>query len=262
MSIITTIIETVLTRIIASVKREDLEKMKMKLYRKIKVSELSMSACELIVATLENSGAIIKTESGLCVSVNQRLEPFLSGIPEPERKNDFDALNELCDRGLMDAYAGKLYCASAHAKKNVGTLKRLDDLRVFVYAPETVKTFYPIMATQPTIISIPFWSDKEARMIARGSLGGFHAKLVSRQECEEAILYMYREGLLDGVWFADDMGEPLLGLNLNAGFDLQAIASFFGDSLPLRIIADVSKRGRRIAQIDVGNLGEYVKAED
>ena len=262
MSIITTIIESLAPRIINGVDKKALSKIKMKLCGKIQVGGLSMSACELIVSAME-SGCVMEKANKLFVSVGSNNKPFVSGIPEEDRRSEKETLTELCDCGLLTQFADRIYLTTKKAQRNQDLLKRQDDVRVFAYAPETLKSFYPLMAHSDAIIGIPFWDDTKARIeIRREGKNGFRGVLVSRREAERIFEYLWHEDLLDEMWFTNQNSDRLFGLTIDESLDLATISSFFFGDIPVCLCGAVSKRGQRVARIKLDKLNEYIKSEE
>lgn len=254
MGLIQIILEKILSRLIGGVEGKDLERIRMKLKRKFNVSDLSLAAGELIVAVLDNSGAALKRSDGIYVAVNEKNAPFVSAIPQSERASDDEIVEELCDRGLLSPYNDKLFCATDKAKKLADALKRLDEIRVFVYAPDLVKTFFPIMSFEGATLRIQGWTDKRATAVARGG-GHFQARNEILRDVEFAVEYLYREKLIEDLRLVDFDDQKLVGLTINARLSIQGAASFFGDAIKVRIAADFTERARRVATIDLGKQG-------
>lgn len=262
MSIITTIIESLAPRIINGVDKKALSKIKMKLCGRIKTHNLSPTACELIVAVLEKDGAILEKHEGLYITLGDRDELFVSGIPEKERLPLESAMGELVDNGLVSKFTDKLYTATKKAWKNQKRLIRQDDVRVFLYAPKTLKSFYQVMARGEATVRIPFWDHDKAIIEVRCGEHNFKSLTVPPQIAEQVIEYLWRGGLLDEMWFTHKNGGRLFGLTINGRLDLDAINNTWGSAFPLCICGSISKRGQRVARIKLNKLNEYIKSEE
>ena len=214
-----------------------------------------MAARELIIAVLENGGAALKRSDGICVAVNEKNAPFVSAIPQSERASDDEIVEELCDRGLLTPYVDKLFLATDKARKLADALKRLDETRVFVYAPDLVKALFPTMSNEGATLRIQGWTNSCATIVAQSEKTIFtnSAKL---RDAEIAVEYLYREKLIENLRFVDLEDRRLIGLRIGASFSIQASASFFAGAIPVRIAADFSERARRVAKIDLGKLGQ------
>ena len=221
----------------------------------MKLKNLSMAAGELIVAVLENGGAALKRSDGICVAVNEKNAPFVSAIPQSERASDDEIVEELCDRGLLSPYVDKLFLATDKARKLADALKRLDETRVFVYAPNLVKAFFPIMAVEGATLRVQGWDVQRATAVAKSGLH-FQARNEPLRDVEFAVEYLYREKLIENLRFVDLKDRKLVGLTINAGWSIRSAASFFSDVIPVRIAADFTERARRVAKIDLGKLGQ------
>ena len=255
MGLIQIIFEKILSRLLDCVEGKNLERILMKFKRKFNVSDLSMAAGELIVAVLENSDAAFKRSDGICVAVNEKNAPFVSAIPQSERASDDEIVEELCDRGLLSPYVDKLFLATDKARKLADELKRLDETRIFVYAPNLVKAFFPIMAVEGATLRVQGWNVQRATAVAK--IGGhFQARNELLRDVELAVEYLYREKLIENLRFVDLEDRKLIGLTINAGLNIQSAASLFGDAIPVRIAADFTERARRVARIDLGKLGQ------
>ena len=250
MGLAATIIGNVLSRFLNLFTREDFERVQMKIKRKLKIDDLSMTAGELIVAILENDGAALRTADGICVNISEKTAPFKSNIPPREKKLDDDVITELCDRGLVRAYNDKLYCATEKAKNNVEELKRLDERRVFLYAPELVKSLFHFMVRDDSYLRVVPMEGNSARMEVRTDESLLSSQLVGRNYAEPAVEYLYREKLIDDLWIVDENNVALFKYAIKAKLSLQSISAFFGDVFRVRLIGEISERGRRIASID------------
>ena len=224
--------------------------------RILKFEDISLTACELIVAVLENSGAALKTANGICVVANERRAPFQSEIPKDERASDDDAIAELCDHGLLCRCYDKLYCATDKAEQNMEKLKLLDETRVFLYAPDLVKSFFHSMTSVDSYIRFTPLENDPLRMEVRTEQNLLAGKLVSRSNAESAVEYLYREKMLDGLWVVDENDLALIKYVIKAKLSLLSISAFFGDVCRVRLIGEISERGRRIASIDLRNLNQ------
>lgn len=255
MGLIQIVFEKILSRLIDCVEGKNLGRILMKFKRKFNVSDLSMAAGELIVAVLENSDAAFKRSDGICVAVNEKNAPFVSAIPQSERASDDEIVEELCDRGLLSPYVDKLFLATDKARKLADTLKRLDETRIFVYAPNLVKAFFPIMAVEGATLRVQGWNVQRATAVAKSGLH-FQARNEPLRDVEFAVEYLYREKLIKNLRFVDLEDRKLIGLTINAGLSIQSAASLFGDSISVKIAADFTERARRVARIDLGKLGQ------
>ncbi|MGI6400844.1 MAG: toll/interleukin-1 receptor domain-containing protein [Thermoguttaceae bacterium] len=221
----------------------------------MKLKNLSMAAGELIVAVLENSGAALKRSDGICVAANEKNSPFVSAIPQSERASDDEIVEELCDRGLLSPYVDKLFLATDKARKLAGALKRLDETRVFVYAPDLVKALFPTMSDEGATLRIQGWTNSCATIVAQSEKTIF-TNSVKLRNVEIAVEYLYREKLIENLRFVDLKDRRLIGVRIGASFSIQASASFFAGAIPVRIAADFTERARRVAKIDLGKLNQ------
>ena len=231
----------------------------MKLKRKFNVSELSLAAGELIVAVLENGGAAFKRSDGICVAPNKKNAPFVSAIPQSERASDDEIIEELCERGLLSPYIDKFFRATDKARKIEEELKRVDELRVFAYAPDLVKAFFHVMEDEGSTLRIQNWTSSCATIVAESEKTIF-TRSVKLRDAEAAVEYMYREKLIEKLRFIDLEDQKLIGLRIDARFSVLAAASFFAGAIPVRIAADFSPRARRVAKIDLGKLNQAENA--
>ena len=254
MGLAATIIGNVLSRFLNLFTREDFERVQMKIKRKLKIDDLSMTAGELIVAILENDGAALRTADGICVNISEKTAPFKSNIPPREKKLDDDVITELCDRGLVRAYNDKLYCATEKAKNNVEELKRLDERRVFLYAPELVKSFFRFMAKNGSYFRVVLMKDGFVQAEVRDEKNLLLGKRVLRQNAEGAIEYMNSEKLIEGAWFVDEDDVALIRCGIRDKFNLNFATKFFGEDYCVRIAGEFSQKGRRVASINLRNL--------
>lgn len=245
------IFKTVLSYFIKEVKPNDFERIRTKLKRRFKINDLSLTAGELIVAILENGGSALKTSEGICVDINKQNAPFKSDVPQNERASDEETLGELCDRGLLRAHNDKLYRATDKAKKIAEDLKRLDETRIFLYAPELVKSFFPAMRDENVTFYVSSWNEFHATVVMNSKLH-FLSKCVKRRDAERAVEYMYREKLIDDFQLVDKNDVFRGTLTADEGVNLQAVSRFFGD---VRLAGHVSPKGRRVAEIDLNNIG-------
>ncbi|MBQ9813618.1 MAG: hypothetical protein IJM54_09955 [Thermoguttaceae bacterium] len=212
-----------------------------------------MTAGELIVAILENGGSALKTSEGICVDINKQNAPFKSDVPQNERASDEETLGELCDRGLLRAHNDKLYRATDKAKKIAEDLKRLDEKRIFLYAPAVVKSFFPAMRDEAAAFYVSSWNNFHATVVMQSKLF-FRSECVNRRDAEFAIEYLYREKLIENFRIVDENDASLGGLTIEDKLDLQSLSFFFKDLGLIRLAGDVSERGRRVAGIDLSNL--------
>ena len=256
MGLAATIIGNVLSRFLNLFTREDFERVQMKIKRKLKIDDLSMTAGEMIVAILENEGAVLKTAEGLCVNISEKTAPFKSNIPPREKAPDDDVITELCDRGLVRAYNDKLYCATEKAKNNVEELKRLDERRVFLYAPELVKSLFRFMVRDDSYFRVILMKDGFVHVEIRDEKKLLIGKRVPRQTAEEAIEYMNREKLIEGVWVVDENDAALIKCGIRDKFNLNSVTDFFGEDFCVRFAGEFSPKGRRVASINLRNLNQ------
>jgi len=245
-------------RLFDGVGKNNLKRVCMKFKRKFKLVNLSMAAGELIVAVLENDGAALKTEDGVFVAANEKNTLFRSAIPQNERASDDEILEELCDRGLLRKYNEKIYYPTNKAKKNAEKLERLDELRVFIYAPELVKSLFPIMREEGATLRVLNWNDCNATIEA-GNERGFQTNLVNRRDAEISIVYLYRHKLINNLRFVDSNDGNFFRLTIKEGFDVQQTSAFFGGASRVKVAAAFSEKGRRVATIDPSSLDKYAK---
>ena len=246
------LIKDVLLCIFNCFNRNDWERITLKIKRKIKIDGLSMTACELIVAILEKNCSALKTSEGICVDTDKSNTPFQSNIPLNERMSDVDAIVELCDRGLLRPYNDKIYRATDKAIKNAEKLRKLDKTRVFFYAPNLVKSFFPGMANEKASFHVVVLNNDHATVVM-DSETTFQARLYNRRETEIAIEYLYREKLIENLRFVDknDTNSGLLTITDSLNLNPQALSRFSKDDGLIRIACNVSQRGRDVARINL-----------
>lgn len=220
--------------------------------RRFNINDISPTAGELIVAILESKGTALKTSCGICVDVDKQNAPFISGIWKEERMSDDDAIEELCDRGLLRACNNTLYRVTKRARRHAETLKKLDEKRIFLYAPKEVKERFSIMKNNGAFLEILPQNDNFAT-VTMNSEGEFSIVAVLRKNAEKMLEYLYREKLVKTIRIIDENGKDRGGFIIgDNGTDFRTI-KLFHFKQP-KLVGEISERGRRIASIDLTNF--------
>ena len=176
-----------------------------------------------------------------------------------KRLSDDKIIAELCDRGLLRPFNDRLFQATDKAKKYAAYLKSRDEVRVFVYAPDAVKKFFRIMAISGASLRVLSWDDDFAYLEMKYDKIDYYVERFSRQVAEDAITYLLQEKLVDDFRVVDENGMKLYGLSITNRFDFRFVYFPPTDSKRFRIVGDVSKRGQRVARIDLENLDKKTK---